>query len=354
MTGNNTEKNIADKLLKTALYEELKEEMELLEREVSEENIEFSDSFMKNIAELTDEACRDEERTADTSEERGSEKRKIIRLPLRRSLAAVASVAVVAGGAFALTRVMPFSGASGASADNEVTVAAATELMEAAADSGGTSVMRSETEAYETGAGISESEAFEAATDTEAGGFAAPSPASARAFSSDTKEDKASIGNPLREVEGSEAFKEQLGIDLFVDEERAQVPSYSIISDITAQICYYSEALGSDVRLRAAAESAGIEGEELAGVYFEFEEKKEVKLELPDGESQQISVEFTSESQQKEKDDSEEDLRGALLTWTSEGTNYSLWVEGTAGADKELTEEAEMVVEASEKQGLLN
>lgn len=346
MTENKTGKNYADEMLKSALYEEIKEDIGALEREAGENGYEFSEAFKANLGRLIDEACSEKEETKE-------KKDKVINLSalrMRRALAGAASLAVVAGAAFIALRTVPMSGAS--AAIEETAAAMAAGEREAAMDEAGP-MMRSGVNSPEAKPSAAAAFAYNAQEKSDSG--ISETEAAESIASEGTALTEAASVNPMEEVEGPEDILSELGISLCIGDEEGADPHYYIISGSIAQIDYYSENLGAEVCLRAASEDTGLSGRELSGVYMDFTETSEAEIGTKEdtvGEDNtanpqeggvEVKLEFTEPYQSE--GDSEE--RGALASWSVGGVNYSLWVDGIKKDEESLLKEVRSTVEES-------
>lgn len=377
MTDKNKDFELSDELLKSALYDEMLLEMEKEEKSLKEaEEFEhkFSDDFKSRINALIDEACAESSEVENKNEacndsddngrasdidlsddkKSGEDHRKIIRIPYlrKRSLAAAASLVFVAGAAFLTLRVNYSAGSY------ESTAAAAAYSMdnqpETAAENS------AETGAEESSAKASDGEA--GAAMLKSGRTAPGAPADTSMKNSDMKaqesyeeagiseasaDTSAASVNPLKEVQSKNDFISELGIRLSEPSEGAENVSCSIISDSIAQINYYSENLAAEVTLRAVSSDAGMSGKELSGVYYEFDESGKRTVEEPvtlSGDSESVTdVSVTIEYALS--DDGTK--KGALVIWSVNGCDYSLWAESQDLGDEELLSEAKNVIESS-------
>lgn len=368
MTDKNKDFELSDELLKSALYDEMLLEMEKEEKslkEAEEFEHEFSDDFKSRINALIDEACAessevenkneacndsdDNDRASDIDlsddKKSGEDHRKIIRIPYirKRSFAAAASLVLIAGAAFLTLRVNYSAGSY------EATTAAAAYSMDIQPETAAESY--AEASDGEAGAGMLKSgrtaPGAPADTSMKNSDMKAQESYEEAGISEASADTSAASANPLKEVQSKNDFISELGIRLSEPSEGAENVSCSIISDSIAQINYYSENLAAEVTLRAVSSDAGMSGKELSGVYYEFDESGKRTVEEPvtlSGDSESVTdVSVTIEYALS--DDGTK--KGALVIWSVNGCDYSLWAESQDLSDEELLSEAKNVIESS-------
>lgn len=190
------------------------------------------------------------------------------------------------------------------------------------------------------------------------------------------------LSNPIQEVSGTEAFKEQLGLIVpFGTAYRSDIRC-SIIDGETAQIQYYSENLRSDVSYRAGkaksfydeaetkqgnagtdTSSAGANGEVsdevaagrlLAGVYYAFDESltehwgaywsgEAAGVSDPANAGNGKSTGYLGVTVCFPKAGNGD---GALAVWQIDDTLYSLWVSDASYAPDAVGKEAVSLIES--------
>lgn len=341
-----------DELLRDALLEDLKEELEEGPKEVAgkagEEDHEFSPEFQMEIRRLIASADtiagpgKDQAEKQTLAQERMNG--KVLRFPgwkgNYRGLVNAASLLLVFGlGIFFIREGgIPMSGSSGASADSaqvtEGSVAAAmapkaapeaapaetaqeTGAAEAAMDEAAPApaMFRAmpEESMDQTGAGEQEAAAGHAASETQAAAAA-------------------SIANPIVEMDSGEALSEALGIPVVIPEALAEDSSYSLIAGTVGQVRYQSKDLQTEVTYRLAAET----GEDISGIYESFDESRTRTLTVGEQDPVELTIRFTSGR----------DPEGGLAVWSVDNRSYSLWAEGIEGKEDLFQAEAEQLLQA--------
>lgn len=341
-----------DELLRDALLEDLKEELEEGTKEATgktgEEDHAFSPEFQMEIRRLIASADtiagpgKDKAEKQTLAQERM--KGKILSFPgwkgHYRGLVNAASLLLVFGlGIFFIRESgIPMSGSSGASADSaqvaEGSVAAAM------APKAAPEAAPAET-AQETGAA-------EAAMDE-----AAPAPAMFRAMPEEAMDQAgageqeaaaghaasetqaaaaASIANPIVEMDSGEALSEALGIPVVIPEGLAEDSAYSLIAGTIGQVRYQSKGLQTEVTYRLAAEM----GEDISGIYESFDESRTRTLTVGEQDPVELTIRFTSGREPE----------GGLAVWSVDNRSYSLWAEGIEGKEDLFQAEAEKLLQA--------
>ena len=322
-----------DELLRDALLEDLKEELEEGNKEAAgktgEEDHEFSPEFQMEIRRLIASADtiagpgKDRAEKQTLAQERM--KGKVLRFPgwkgHYRGLVNAASLLLVFGlGIFFIRESgIPMSGSSGASADSaqvtEGSVAAAMAPEESPEAAPAPAMFRAMPE--------------DAVDQTEAGeqeaavGQAASEPQAAAA---------ASMANPIVEMDSGEALSEALGIPVVIPEGLAEDSAYSLIAGTVGQVRYQSKALQTEVTYRLAAET----GEDISGIYESFDESRTRTLTVGDQDPVELTLRFTSGREPE----------GGLAVWSVENRSYSLWAEGIEGKEDLFQAEAEKLLQA--------
>lgn len=341
-----------DELLRDALLEDLKEELEEGPKEAAgktgEEDHEFSPEFQMEIRRLIASADtiagpgKDQAEKQTLAQERMNG--KVLRFPgwkgNYRGLVNAASLLLVFGlGIFFIREGgIPMSGSSGASADSaqvtEGSVAAA--MAPKAAPEAAPAETAQETGAAE--AAMDEAAPApamframpeDAVAQTEAGeqeaaaGYAASEPQAAAA---------ASIANPIVEIDSGEALSEALGIPVVIPEGLAEDSAYSLIAGTIGQVRYQSKALQTEVTYRLAAEM----GEDISGIYESFDESRTRTLTVGEQDPVELTIRFTSGREPE----------GGLAVWSVDNRSYSLWAEGIEGKEDLFQAEAEKLLQA--------
>lgn len=322
-----------DELLRDALLEDLKEELEEGNKEAAgktgEEDHAFSPEFQMEIRRLIASADtiagpgKDRAEKQTLAQERM--KGKVLRFPgwkgHYRGLVNAASLLLVFGlGIFFIRESgIPMSGSSGASADSaqvtEGSVAAAMAPEESPEAAPAPAMFRAMPE--------------DAVDQTEAGeqeaavGQAASEPQAAAA---------ASMANPIVEMDSGEALSEALGIPVVIPEGLAEDSAYSLIAGTVGQVRYQSKALQTEVTYRLAAET----GEDISGIYESFDESRTRTLTVGEQDQVELTIRFTSGREPE----------GGLAVWSVENRSYSLWAEGIEGKEDLFQGEAEKLLQA--------
>lgn len=390
MTDKNKNFELSDELLKSALYDNMLIEMEKAEeslKEPDESEHEFSESFKADIRALIDKACDDlDKNTEDCTKEsqkgdlenaglnyrEGSKDSPaaVIRFPRirRKSLAAVASFVLVAGMAF-LTLRINYPSESYESGTSAAAFSLNMEDTEKSAES-----LQSDTAAAEAIQPEAAAETFAASND-EAAGAAMPKsagpaledkadtemPAPSAALRKTEAEERpeadvniagasagisASSANPIRDVGSKEDFVSALGIRLSEPYPVSGNVNYSVISDSIAQISYYSDNLETEVTLRGSSAGSGMSPEELSGIYYEYDENsKRIYDETVQVNDSGRLVETSITIEYALSGDGTKE--GALVSWSADNCDYSLWAPSTDKGYEELLVEAENVIAAS-------
>ena len=341
-----------DELLRDALLEDLKEELEEGTKEATgktgEEDHAFSPEFQMEIRRLIASADtiagpgKDKAEKQTLAQERM--KGKVLSLPgwkgHYRGLVNAASLLLVFGlGIFFIRESgIPMSGSSGASADSvqvtEGSVAAA--MAPKAAPEAAPAETAQETGAAE--AAMDEAAPApvmframpeEAVAQTEAGEQEA---AAGHAASETQAAAAASIANPIVEMDSGEALSEALGIPVVIPEGLAEDSAYSLIAGTVGQVRYQSKGLQTEVTYRLAAET----GEDISGIYESFDESRTRTLTVGEQDPVELTLRFTSGREPE----------GGLAVWSVENRSYSLWAEGIEGKEELFQAEAEKLLQA--------
>lgn len=322
-----------DELLRDALLEDLKEELEEGTKEATgktgEEDHAFSPEFQMEIRRLIASADtiagpgKDKAEKQTLAQERM--KGKVLSFPgwkgHYRGLVNAASLLLVFGlGIFFIRESgVPMSGSSGASADSaqvtEGSVAAAMAPEESPEAAPAPAMFRAmpEDAVDQTEAGEQEAAAGHAASETQAAAAA-------------------SIANPIVEMDSGEALSEALGIPVVIPEGLAEDSAYSLIAGTIGQVRYQSKALQTEVTYRLAAEM----GEDISGIYESFDESRTRTLTVGEQDPVELTIRFTSGREPE----------GGLAVWSVDNRSYSLWAEGIEGKEDLFQAEAEKLLQA--------
>ena len=322
-----------DELLRDALLEDLKEELEEGNKEAAgktgEEDHEFSPEFQMEIRRLIASADtiagpgKDRAEKQTLAQERMNG--KIMSFPRwkgnYRGLVNAASLLLVFGlGIFFIRESgIPMSGSSGASADSaqvtegSVAAAMAPKAVPEAAPAPAMFRAMPEDAVDQTEAGEQEAAAGHAASETQAAAAA-------------------SIANPIVEMDSGEALSEALGIPVVIPEGLAEDSAYSLIAGTIGQVRYQSKALQTEVTYRLAAEM----GEDISGIYESFDESRTRTLTVGEQDPVELTIRFTSGREPE----------GGLAVWSVDNRSYSLWAEGIEGKEDLFQGEAEKLLQA--------
>ena len=171
------------------------------------------------------------------------------------------------------------------------------------------------------------------------------------------------LPNPIRKISGPEEFAKQLGFSLSVYPTAAERTDteYSLISNKTAQICYYSETIDSKMVFRAEKKETLLAdlpeqerkpgeaelGEDvwrmLSGIYYPFDESR-TEFWTVKGENGEPDIPITVRIVESEESS------GALATWEKDGVLYTLWAEDASRHRNAVGKEAKNLIELADVQ----
>lgn len=142
-----------------------------------------------------------------------------------------------------------------------------------------------------------------------------------------------SLVNPMKQAESSEDFK-ALDLSLYLPEDPSWCSGavYYIIDQNVAHIKFYDNSTKSDAVARAAKEELG----DVSGVYYNFDDTKEMKqeIEVKAGEKVQIKVQLVVDGS---------DIPGVLASWNYNGTNFTLWEDKGKNSPESVAKLAEEI-----------
>ena len=176
-------------------------------------------------------------------------------------------------------------------------------------------------------------------------------------------ENTVQLPNPITEVNGAEEFVKQLGFSLSVYPAAAERTdtAYSLISNETAQIRYYSATVDSQMVYRAEKKETLLAelpeqerkpgeaelGEDawrlLSGIYDPFDESR-TEFWTVKGENGAPDIPITVRIVESEGSS------GALATWEKDGILYTLWAEDASRHRNEVGKEAKNLIAQAEGQ----
>ena len=171
------------------------------------------------------------------------------------------------------------------------------------------------------------------------------------------------LPNPIRKLSGPEEFAKQLGFSLSVYPAAAERTDteYSLISNKTAQIHYYSETIDSKMVFRAEKKETLLAelpeqerkpgeaelGEDvwrtLSGIYYPFDESR-TEFWTVKGENGEPDIPITVRIVESEESS------GALATWEKDGVLYTLWAEDASRHRNAVGKEAKNLIELADVQ----